>query len=455
MSISSKLRTLRQDGSRKGVHPSEVSGRYATIRKIVFAILLVVMVATPWILVGGQPLVLLDVAHRRFFLGGRAFGAGDGWLLFFLLSGLGFALVVVTAVWGRVFCGYICPQTVFIEGVYRRLERLAMGRAEARRRLEERPWTAEKLARTAAKHALYLVASLFFAHVVLGYFVPVRGLVATLREGPAAHPEAFAWTMGTAALLHFDFGWFREQFCVIMCPYGRLQGLMTDEHSVNVGYDVARGEPRGKVSLKLADQRAGDCVDCNRCVVVCPTGIDIRQGSQMECIGCSACVDACDEIMLKVGRPTGLIRYDSDAGFHGEPARWLRPRTVGYAVAGVLGLVVAGLALRTRTTFDAVTLRAQGLPYVLEAGEVRNPVRVRLTNKDAFARTFDVSISVPTGYTVVAPMAKPTVPPGQTLDVPVLLSVERAAYMAGTTITITIRSDDGGEKIMKLPVLGP
>ena len=364
--------SLRPDGRREVVHPADVSGRFTRFRRWLFPLLIAVYAALPWIEIGGHPAVLIDLEHHRFYLFGGAFNAQDVWLLFFLLSGLGFALFVITSLWGRLWCGYACPQTVFLEGVFRRIERWVEGPRSVRLR---RPVLRRKI----AAHLLYVASAALVAHIFLSYFTSLERLWSMIGAGPAAHPLAFGTVAAVTALVYFNFAWFREQMCLVICPYGRLQSVMTDDDTLVIGYDVRRGEPRGKVSRT----DAGDCIDCRRCVVVCPTGIDIRNGLQIDCIGCAACVDACDEIMGKVGRAPGLVRYDSLRGLDGQRRRFWRPRLALYAVLGAAGLIVSLFAFRSHSPLEARLLRLQGAPYQLEGDALRNSYELHVVNKGA------------------------------------------------------------------------
>jgi len=407
--------SLSADGQRRFVYPADVSGRLHRLRFVIFGALIAVWVALPLVKINGRPALLLDIGAREFYAFGGAFNAQDAWLLFFLLTGVGFALALATALWGRVFCGYACPQTVFLDGVFRPIERFIEGPREKRMKLARAPWTVGKAAKKVAKHAAFLVAALGVAHVTLGLFVSLPSLWKMLWLGPAAHPTAFGWAMAITAVLYIDFAWFREQVCLIVCPYGRLQSALTDEDTIIVGYDAARGEPRGKARSGLAapggDATAGDCVDCKRCVVVCPTAIDIRDGLQLDCIGCSACVDACDDIMQKLGREKGLVRYDSQRGLDGKPRRMWRPRLLAYAVLGAVGLVVATVATTRRSGFEATLQRERGAPYVVEAGETRNHFTMHLVNKSGNEESFIITpaddgleVALSEERVVIAPM---------------------------------------------------
>ena len=367
--------TIRPDGSRPYLHPAATRGRFTVARRAVALTLLVIYLALPWIQVNGHPAVFLDVARLRFHLFGLTLAAQDLWLLFFVFTGVGFSLFFVTALFGRIWCGWACPQTVFLEHVYRPIERLIEGDAVARRALEAAPWSWRKVRLRALKQAIYVLLSAAFTHLFLAYFVSLPEVWSMVRQAPAEHWGAFVFMAGYTGLTYFIFSWFREQVCIVLCPYGRMQSVLTDEHTLAVGYDQRRGEPRGHG----AD--VGDCVDCGRCVQVCPTGIDIRQGLQLECVGCTACIDACDPVMAKLGRPRGLIRYDSLVGFAGGRTRWLRPRTLLYFVLLLAGAGVGAWALSSVRPASFGITRMTGAPYFVEAGAVRNQFLVRVVNK--------------------------------------------------------------------------
>jgi len=368
--------TINKDGSRRYVHPATVQGRFTTWRGLVFTLMIGVYVGLPWIPINGNPAVFLDLKHLQFHFFGLTFVTQDLWLGFFLVSGLAFSLFYVSALFGRVWCGWGCPQTVFLE-VARRIERFVEGDSFARVRLDREPYTGSKTAKRIAKHALYFAFATILAHVFLSYFVSLPRLYRMMTSAPFENWGSFMLVAGMTAVLWFNFHWFREQFCIVLCPYGRLQSALIDKHSIVIGYDAGRGEPRGRKGTP----GAGDCVDCRRCVAVCPTAIDIRQGLQMECIGCSACIDACDSVMTKLDRPRGLIRYDSSEGLAGRKTKWIRPRIILYTALLALGVTVMSLALTTLKPAAVSLLRIQGAPYFIDAGQVRNQFFLRVLNK--------------------------------------------------------------------------
>ncbi len=380
--------TINEDGSRRFIHTASVSGRFAKWRSLFAIALTAIYVALPWIQINGNPAVFLDVAHRQFHYFGLTFVGQDVWIAFFVLSGLGFCLFYLTALLGRVWCGWACPQTVFLDFA-RRIERWCEGDAPARRKLDRAPGSFSKTVRRGAKHVLYAFFSLLLAHVLLSYFVSLPRLYAMMTHAPGENWSAFAFVFLIAGALWFDLAWFREQFCIVLCPYGRLQSALIDNDSLVVGYDTNRGEPRGRKGTA----GAGDCVDCLRCVQVCPTGIDIRQGLQMECIGCTACIDACDDVMTKIKRPRGLIRYDSRHGFDSKATRWLRPRILLYTGLALLGAAALTYATSTLKSASVGLTRVTGIPYIVEGGVVRNQFLVRVLNKRNAPATFQIAIA--------------------------------------------------------------
>ena len=444
--------TIRDDGSHRVLFPADVHGRFSRWRTIAAAALILIYGLMPWVRVGGYPAVFLDVAERRFHLFGLTFAAQDMWLIFFLITGLGFSLFFITSLLGRIWCGWACPHTVFLDFVYRRIERWIDGDAVARKALVAAPLSASKIVRRVSKHALYVIASALIAHLFLAYFVSIPQLWRMINTAPGQNWSLFAFMMIATGVLYFNFAWFREQLCIVICPYGRLQSALIDDHSLVIGYDTSRGEPRGK----LGTEGAGDCIACNRCVQVCPTGIDIRQGLQLECVGCAACIDACDEIMDRVERPRGLVRYDSLAGLSGEKTRWLRPRTIVYAIALLVGATVAGITFAHVKPANFSVTRIIGTPYVIDDHDIRNQFMVRLVNKTSEPAHFVVRADggtnlVQTGLTTpvtIAPMAEQVLP--------VVFTQSRSVYAGPFTFTLVMSDDKRSFEIRRsVDFLGP
>ncbi len=445
--------SLRGDGKRNFVHPADVTGRFVRARYVVFAVLIFVWAALPWIQIGGHPAVYLDVEDRHFYLFGGTFNAQDFWLVFFLLTGIALALILVTTLLGRVWCGWACPQTVFLEGVFRRIERLVEGPRNARLKRNAGPVTFDKVWRKALKHALFIAAALGVAHIFLSFFVSMPSLLTMVQRSPAEHPTAFLWMASVSLILYGNFAWFREQLCLIVCPYGRLQSVLTDRESLVVGYDARRGEPRGKAT----DPNAGDCVDCKRCVVVCPTGIDIRNGLQLDCIGCTACIDACDDVMDKLERPRGLIRYDSQSGLEGEKRKILRPKLFAYVAVILAWAVGAFFAFRTHEPFEANVLRLRGAPYVVTDGTVRNLFSVHLVNKGPEEATFRIEGVDDHGLTIEIGRSEVELGSLEDRSVSVYVDTPVEGFRAGRVahVRVTQVGGDGDAKILDAPILGP
>jgi cytochrome c oxidase accessory protein FixG len=402
-----RLATTDETGKRVYLYPAAVKGKYHSRRRWVHPLLLLVFMVLPWIYVGGRQLLLLDIAHREFFFFGLHFRAHDAPFVLFLLLGFTFLIGLITAIWGRLWCGWACPQTVFTEALFRRIEAWIEGNHRDRKALDEGGWSSEKILKKSAKWAVFTLVSLVITHSFLAYFVGSRELIGMVSSSPAENWASFLVILFTTGLILFDFGWFREQFCVIMCPYGRFQSVMLDSQSMVVGYDPRRGEPRRGTQAPGAP--AGDCVDCFRCVQVCPTGIDIRRGLQMECIACTACIDACDEVMTKIKKPLGLISYTTLAELNGRRRRKFTGRAGIYA--GLLLIAVTTLTvLLTRKEFLEVTvLRAGGSPYeIIPAANgnlVLNHFRVDLSNQTGAAQQVQFSLADPEpGLELVMPM---------------------------------------------------
>lgn len=439
--------TIARDGSHVKVHPADVRGKLTRLRKVFGVLLLGIYIALPWITINGYPAVFFDLPARRFHLFGLTFLAQDVWLAFFVVTGVGFSLFYITALFGRLWCGWACPYTVMLEHVFRPIERLIEGDATARRRGDMAPLSGKKVTRRLIKHGLYLLAATFIAHIFLSYFVSLPKLYQYMTESPLDHLMSFAIVVFLTGALYFAFSWFREQFCIILCPYGRIQSALTDDDTMVIGYDAERGEPRGKAS----DSSNGDCVNCMRCVNVCPTGIDIRNGLQMECIGCSACIDACDEIMLKVKRPKGLIRYDSMNGLAGKKTNFVRPRTILYSGFMLLGAIAMIFGLTRVHDVEASLTRLKGMPYFVTEDAVRNQFQIRLITKRNVPTTFNISLEGEPPGTQAFGAGEPIVVPAQGSAVhPFVVSINREEYTGKSEFHLIVESQPGGTRLKRL-----
>ena len=460
------LSTLRADGSRRWLYPTPSKGRFWRRRQVVGWALIAFFVSLPIVRIAGKPAVLLDLAVREFTFFGFTFYPTDTFLL--LLAGIGILVAVAlgTALLGRVWCGWGCPQTVYLEFLYRPVERFFEGAEHVRQRRDAGPWTTDKAWRKAAKWAVYVVVSALLAHTFTAYFVGWDRLTTWMTGPPAEHWGYFVLAGLTTGLVLFDFGYFREQMCTLACPYGRFQSILVDPDSLIVSYDPTRGEPRAKRGKKvIAEEQAGarpplgDCIDCGACVRTCPTGIDIRDGLQMECVACTQCIDACDDIMDAIDLPRGLIRYTSERALEGKPTRVLRARTAAYGLLLVAVTTVFTVALTTRQAYDVDLGRAVGAPFSeLADGTVANRVHLRVRNQTATASTFRVDLVLPAGGAFRLGARQPVeVAPQQRTRVEGFLVVPRAAFGAGaeTPATVRLTFADGSTRDVAFTLLGP
>ena len=425
------------------VYPREVKGRYASLRSASVWMLLGIFYLVPWINWGERQAVLFDLPARKFFILGLVFWPQDFIFLTWLLIIAALLLFFVTAVWGRLWCGYACPQTVWTE-TFLWMERLAEGNRPARQKLDRAPWTARKIARKGFKQFMWIGFALWTGFTFVGFFTPIRFLAAEVQQFALGPWETF-WILFYGFATYGNAGYLREQVCKYMCPYARFQSAMFDRDTLVITYDTERGEPRGS-RPRGTDPRAqgkGDCIDCTMCVQVCPTGIDIRKGLQIECIACAACVDVCDDVMEKVGSPPGLIRYTTQHALEHAKTRVLRPRILIYGallVALVLGFVVT-VATRSPVALDVIRDR-KSLYQLTDDGNVDNVYTIRILNKTEHAQRFAIEAKGASALTLLPANREYAVPSGAVYSLPV--RVRRAAYepLGAETITLTARSLD-------------
>jgi cytochrome c oxidase accessory protein FixG len=445
------LPTLNKDGSRLWLRPKLSKGPYWRRRLIVAWTLIILFTVIPYLKLNGKPLILLDVVGRRFTLFGTTFHPTDTALLMLFLLAIFVGIFLLTAILGRVWCGWACPQTVYMEFVYRPLERWIEGPRARQLKMDREGPTGRRL----VKNVLFLIVSMFLGHTFLAYFVGIDRLARWVTGSPLEHPAAFLVMAATTGLMFVDFGWFREQVCLVACPYGRLQSVLLDRRSLIVGYDPQRGEPRAP--WKGRTPEAGDCIDCSACVITCPTGIDIRDGLQMECIHCTQCMDACDGVMRKIGKPTGLVRYGSRAEFEGQPRKILRPRVVLYPALLIVILSALGWALAHRSPADVTVLRGLGAPYaILPDGSVSGPIRVKVVNRSGGDRTYTVSISRPEGLVLIAPANPFRLQEGKSETSGMFVNASAEEFRDGLLdIRVRVEDDEGFVKEIPYRLLGP
>lgn len=386
-SFRDTIGTINEEGKRAWVFPKKPSGKFYTYRKYVSYALLIFLISAPFIKINGNQFLLFNIVERRFNIFGFPFWPQD-FYLFVLSMLIGVVFVgFFTAAFGRIFCGWICPQTIFMEMVFRRVEYWIEGDRGAQIRLAKQKWDAEKIRKRVLKWIVFFIISFIIANVFLAYLISSDKLLLYMQSNPFDHLSTFVSLLIFTAVFYFIFAWFREQVCIIACPYGRLQGVLLDNKSIVVAYDHKRGEStKGRKKYKKDEDRAelgyGDCIDCRQCVNVCPTGIDIRNGTQLECVNCTACIDACDDIMDKVNYPKGLIRYASEENIEKKLPFKFTPRLKGYSAVLVIltGLLIGMLFLRNDV--EASVLRLPGQLYQ-EKGEfiISNVFTYKVINK--------------------------------------------------------------------------
>jgi cytochrome c oxidase accessory protein FixG len=362
-SFRDHLATVTTEGKRKWIFPKKPSGRFYNARTIFSIFLILFLVIVPFIKVNEHPFLLFDFPNRNFILFSVPFGPHDFHLFALAIIALAVFIILFTVIFGRVFCGWACPQTVFMEMVFRKIEYFIEGDFKDQMKLNQAPWTSNKLFKKTTKHVIFFLIAFFISNIFLSYIIGIDELKKIVTAPPSKHLAGFISMLVFSGVFYWVFSYFREQACTLVCPYGRLQGVLLDQDSIVIAYDNVRGEPRGKLKKNEMRDNQGDCIDCNLCVDVCPTGIDIRNGIQLECVNCTACIDACDAVMDKIDRPRGLIRYDSLRGIERKEKFRFTPRMALYSTILVLLISVLSYLLITRSDFSINILRTPGLLY--------------------------------------------------------------------------------------------
>ncbi len=431
--------TIGYKGRRIWLYPDRPKGPFMSWRTILHAIQIVVLLIGPWIDIAGQPAIRVNIPDRRIYFMGLRLFATDGSYLLFFFGFLIFSIFFMTAIFGRAWCGWSCPQTVFMETLIRPIEKLFEGSTGKRRKLDKAPWTVGKALRKMGKWAAYMAVAGAISTTFLAYFMGRDGILEA-QFNPASSPMGTTFFVVLTGLLFFDFAYFREQTCIVVCPYGRFQSVLLDANSLAVNYDEKRGEPRGKKS----DPNAADCVDCKRCVQVCPTGIDIRKGTQMECIQCMACIDACDTVMEKLERPKGLIRMTSKNAIEGGKTQIVRPRVVLYGIGMVAVLIAFMFTVSVRQPVELNLTRQQTAPFAqLPDDRIQNGTRLRIQNKTDLPRTFTVEVLEPRGGEMLIPVHPIEVPANETVHTPVFLILDAETAAKGPHFKLEVSDDHG------------
>jgi len=385
------IATIDKEGKRAWIFPNKPKGKFYKLRSYVTLLYLVLFFGLPFIKVHGEPLFLMNIVERKFILFGTIFWPQD-----FFIFGIGMLIFIVfialfTVIYGRVFCGWACPQTIFMEMLFRKIEYWIDGDASYQRALAKSPWNTDKILKRTSKYFLFFLLSFIISSTLLSYLIGMESVYKIVTEPLSLHKGSLISLIGFTTVFFFIFSWFREQVCLIVCPYGRMQGVLLDKDSIVVAYDYERGEPRHK--FKKKENTKGDCIDCELCIKVCPTGIDIRNGTQLECINCTACIDVCDNILESVGREKGLIRYDSENGIKNKTKLKFTTRMKAYTAVLLLLVGVEVFLLTTRSDYDATILRAKGMLFQEQPNDqVSNLYTIKLVNKtrDSFPVTLKV-----------------------------------------------------------------
>lgn len=459
-SFRDKISTVDKEGKRVWVYPKKPKGKFTNYRTWLSWVLLAVLFAGPFIRIGGQPLLMLNILERKFVIFGQIFWPQD-FYLFVLASIIGVIFIVLfTVVYGRVFCGWVCPQTIFMEMVFRKIEYWIEGDNTAQKKLDKQPWTREKILKKSTKQLVFFGISFLIANTFLAYIIGSEALLDIITDPPAEHIAGLVSILIFTGVFYYVFAFFREQVCTTVCPYGRLQGVLLDSDSVVISYDYTRGEQRYKYRRGEDRQAAGkgDCVDCSLCVSVCPTGIDIRNGTQLECVNCTACIDACDSIMENVGLPKGLIRYESESNLRSgrKGMHWTR-RSIAYTILlGVLMVLFFGL-LFMRNQVQTSLFRTPGMLYQEQEGQISNLYNYKIINKTQESMPLSFRVLEGEGeIRMVGNVAEVVVPEGGVAEGALFILIpKKEVHKASQELEIGVFKGDEQVESLKTKFMGP
>lgn len=453
-----RIATVNEDGKRVWINPKKPSGRFYNYRKLVSYFLLLFLFAAPHIKIQGEQMLMFNLLERKFIIFGKVFWPQDMYLFAIaLIVGVIF-IILFTIIYGRLFCGWVCPQTIFMEMVFRRIEYWIEGDWTHQKKLDKAPWNWEKIWKKSTKHFVFWIISFLIANTFLAYIIGADELYKIQTSSIAEHKAGFIAIVIFTTVFYLVFSRLREQVCTTICPYGRLQGVLLDQNSMVVAYDHKRGETRARIKKNEDRQAAGkgDCIDCHQCVHVCPTGIDIRNGTQLECVNCTACIDACDHMMDSVGLEKGLIRFVSENGIKNRTRFQWTKRVKAYTILLVAMLGVLTTLLLTRSDFEASIYRERGTTFlVLEDGRIQNLFEINLTNKTQ--KDFKISLSIEGSNGEAVMIAQHPQLKGESyLKEQFIVKIPRSELENGRKV-ITVNVLGNGKKIttVKTKVVGP
>lgn len=452
------IATVDEKGKRVWVYAKEPAGSYHRFRIVVTIVLLGILFAGPFIKIGGQPLLMLNFLERKFVIFGQAFWPQDFVVLAIALITFFVFIILFTVVFGRIWCGWLCPQTLFMEMVFRKIEYWIEGDANDQRKAAKQPLTFGRAAKKGLKHLIFIAISSLIAHTLLAYIVGADQAMAIIRQSPIDNMGGFIALTAFTGIFYSVFAFFREQACIAVCPYGRLQGVLLVKESIVVAYDWLRGEPRGKRKKNVIDDvKKGDCIDCKLCVHVCPTGIDIRNGTQLECVNCTACIDACDDVMIKIGKPKGLIRYASHNSILNGVHKLLTARVIAYSFVLTALLAVLGFTIMTRTDVETTILKVSGTLYQRKGDNITNLYNVQFVNKTFRALPVELRIESPAEARLVKPDQNRDVVPAQGMLKSIYFIEMSAAaiHEAKTVIHVGVYEDGKMIERIKVKFIGP